>query len=133
MTHKIKKGSHGPVGGEATSQRVTVRTPSRQWVWYWVAMTSVGLLGRIILIVATHGSIYPGDHDDFVRWGIQSADDGVLTLYDKAPARHNMQVWPDGRPMLRQREFDRVCNYPPLSAYLLYASDLCSRRSASTG
>jgi hypothetical protein len=70
------------------------------------------------------GSLYPGDHDDFVRWGIQATDVGLFTLYTQPPPRHLLQTWNavQGRWVHSEREFDRICNYPPLSAYLFFAS-----------
>jgi hypothetical protein len=81
------------------------------------------------------GETYPGDHDDFVRWGMQATDRGVLSLYDEKPAPHDMRVW-DKQKLAwgakpQRRGFDRLCNYPPLSAYLLYISGLAFRALSS--
>lgn len=122
MAHKSKKSPRGPASPDATERHTVTHGPGRGWLWFWIAATIAGFGFRIILILATHGSIYPGDHDDFVRWGIQSTDEGILSLYHKAPARHNWEVWQDDQPRIAQRAYDRVCNYPPLSAYVLYAS-----------
>jgi Gpi18-like mannosyltransferase len=75
------------------------------------------------------GNTYPGDHDDFVRWGIQATDRGVLSLYDEKPAPHDMRVWDKQKHTwgTTRRGFDRLCNYPPLSVYLLYGSGLAFR------
>lgn len=97
----------------------------------------MALLLRVFLIMAPAlpggppvpifaGMLYPGDHDDFVRWGMQATDRGLLTLYDEPPPRHDMRVWDrrEQRWGITQRAVDRVCNYPPLSTYLLYLSGL---------
>ncbi len=97
----------------------------RTAAWGWLAITAAALLVRIILLVAFSTRwLYPGDHDDFVRWGTQAADQGVLSLYDHAPARQNWQLWNGQKWVISQRAFDRVCNYPPLSGYLLWGSGL---------
>ena len=79
------------------------------------------------------GNTYPGDHDDFVRWGIQATDRGVLSLYDEKPAPHDMRVWDKQKYVWgdTRRGFDRLCNYPPLSVYLLYGSGLAFRALSS--
>ncbi len=106
-------------------------TPS--WV-LWLGVTILAALLRAGLIAAPlapsipipvfAGMLYPGDHDDFARWGLQAKDRGVLSLYTEKPARQNLRVWDkrDHSWHILQREFDRICNYPPLSAYLLALS-----------
>jgi len=90
----------------------------------WVVITLLALALRGVLLLTGTGVLYPGDHDDFVRWGIQATDRGVLSLYSEAPARHPWQVW-DGQQWVRgYRNFDRVCNYPPGSAWLLWLSGI---------
>lgn len=101
----------------------------RRWLWYWIAVTLGGLALRIGLLFTMTGVVYPGDHDDFVRWGMQATDRGLLTLYSEPPARHDLREWDqkERRWHIRQRRTDRVCNYPPGAAYLLYASGLVFR------
>ncbi len=108
-------------------------------VAFWAGITVLALLFRVGLVTAPllrsnpwpvfAGMLYPGDHDDFVRWGMQATDRGVLTLYDEPPDRHDMRVWDkrQHRWGTAQRQFDRVCNYPPLSVYLLYVSGVVFR------
>ena len=91
--------------------------------WLWLAVLAAALVLRIALVTTTTGVLYPGDHDDFVRWGIQATDHGVRTLYDGPPARHDRRLW-NGKWNISQRPFDRTCNYPPLSAYMLWLSGL---------
>ena len=45
-----------------------------------------------------------------------------LSLYDHPPARQACRVWDDGKWKLVHRTLDRLCTYPPLSAYLLWGS-----------
>jgi len=92
----------------------------------------IGVLGlalRVALLPLGMRLGYPGDHDDFVRWGTQAVTQGPLTLYDAPPPRMDMRLWngPGQGWRVAQREFDRVCNYPPGSAYLLYLSGLLHR------
>jgi len=90
----------------------------------WVIITLLALALRVVLLLTGTGVLYPGDHDDFVRWGIQATDRGVLSLYSEPPARHPWQVW-NGQQWVRgYRNFDRVCNYPPGSAWLLWLSGI---------
>lgn len=105
-----------------TQQPVALSTsgPARRMLWIWIAVSAAALLLRIALLPMAPGSGYPADHDDFVRWGIQATDEGLLSLYDKPPPRWNLRVGHDGHWQIIQREMDRLCNYPPLSAYLLW-------------
>lgn len=87
-------------------------------------LTLAALILRFALIPASY-TVYTPDHDDFVRWGIQATDRGVLTLYDEGgPPRHPMRIWRQGAWHEVERGLDRVCNYPPGSAYLLYGSGI---------
>ncbi len=88
----------------------------------WIVVSVVALVLRVALLPIGPKYGYWGDHDDFVRWGIQAADEGVLSLYDHPPARQACRVWDDGKWKLVHRSLDRLCNYPPLSAYLLWGS-----------
>ncbi|MCK4658834.1 MAG: DUF2029 domain-containing protein [Phycisphaerae bacterium] len=83
-----------------------------------------GLILRLLLILVSPRYGYLFDHDDQVRWGIQATDQGVLTLYDHPPPRWNIRCRHDGRWVITQRPFDRVYHYPPVTAYMLYASGL---------
>lgn len=137
------------------------RKPSRLWLIFWIGVAVLALWFRVSLITSQGrgvtpaiagrlyamftlglvtgrepppvfaGMTYPGDHDDFVRWGIQATDRGVLSLYDEKPAPHDMRLWDKQKrvwdPKPAQRGFNRLCNYPPLSVYLLYGSGLAFR------
>jgi len=96
---------------------------SRRYViGFWIAATAIGLTVRVLLVPLGPKYGYDADHDDFVRWGIQATDEGLTTLYDHPPARRDMRSWINGQWRTRQRDYDRLCNYPPLSTYLLYLS-----------
>jgi Gpi18-like mannosyltransferase len=89
---------------------------------FWIVATAVGLLLRVVLIPMGAKFPFVWDHDDFVRWGIQATDEGVLTLYDHPPPKWDVRIWQGDRWRVTQSEFEPVCNYPPLSVYLLQAS-----------
>jgi hypothetical protein len=139
MTRVRKQGGHHRAEAPVATGSGQAGGHARRWLIYWIAVTALALLFRVGLITAPllpanplpvfAGMLYPGDHDDFVRWGMQATDRGVLSLYDEAPARHDMRVWDkrEHRWGTTQRKFDRICNYPPLSVYLLYASGLVFR------
>lgn len=100
-------------------------SPKLGWV-LGPGLTLAALVLRFALIPSSY-TVYTPDHDDFVRWGIQATDRGVLTLYDEGgPPRHPMRVWnPQQRDWQTiERGLDRVCNYPPGSAYLLFGSGI---------
>jgi hypothetical protein len=126
-------------GWQQTPANSPAAAGPRRHLVFWIVIPALALLFRVGLIVAPlwranplpvfAGMLYPGDHDDFVRWGMQATDRGVLTLYDEPPAPHDLRFWDktNHRWNTGQRGFNRVCNYPPLSAYLLYASGLVFR------
>ncbi len=89
---------------------------------FWILATLAGLGLRLALLPLSPEWGYMPDHDDFVRWGIQATDEGVLTLYDKPPERHFLNVKDGDEWVIRQRNLDRLCNYPPAAVYLLYGS-----------
>lgn len=89
---------------------------------FWVALSAAGLVVRLLIIPVSPQYGYPYDHDDMVRWGIQAADKGVLTLYDHPPPRWDLRVWQGGQWVITQRALDRLCVYPPLTAYLIAVS-----------
>ncbi len=88
----------------------------------WLAVSVIALALRVALIPLSPRYGYYPDHDDFVRWGLQAADEGVLSLYDHAAPRQLGQVWRGDKWRQSERTLDRLCNYPPLSAYLLWGS-----------
>ncbi len=89
----------------------------------------VGLALRIALVMLAPRYGYFGDHDDYVRWGIQAVDRGVTTLYREPPPRQPaVSIAPDGRMSLSVREYDRILNYPPLAAYVLWLEGAVHKR-----
>jgi hypothetical protein len=91
-------------------------------IWFWIGVSVAALLLRFALLPLAPRYGYLADHDDQVRWGIQAADEGVLTLYDHPPPRWNVQVWDGQKWVAARRQLDRVFCYPPLTAYLVGAS-----------
>ncbi|MFH0981351.1 MAG: glycosyltransferase family 87 protein [Planctomycetota bacterium] len=103
----------------------------RRTVRFWIVASLAGLVLRLLFIPLSPHYGYLFDHDDLVRWGIQAADEGVLTLYDHPPPRWNIRCWHNDRWVITQRPFERVHNYPPLTAYLIYASGLVFRATSA--
>lgn len=91
---------------------------------FWLLAPLGALALRIALVALSPKYGYFPDHDDFVRWGIQATDDGLTSLYVRPPAVHDARVWEGSKWINRQRSLERLCNYPPLSTYLLGASGL---------
>jgi Gpi18-like mannosyltransferase len=116
---------HAGTAGAARPAGLDDRRPGSSR-WPWLVIIAAALAFRVILLATTSGVLYPGDHDDFVRWGIQATDHGVLSLYDGPPARHDWRVWNRNTKqwIISQRAFDRTCNYPPLSGDLLWLSGI---------
>ncbi len=102
--------------------------PNRQdrgrWLVLALGVSAAALAWHIILLPGSLTFGTPGDHDEFVRWGMQAVDQGLVTLYDRPPPRHDWRVWHRGAWHVEQHAFEQVCNYPPLSGYLLYVSGL---------
>lgn len=120
----MAKEEHGRSAhsGRGKAERSAVPGWRKHWFWWTAGLAGLVLRFALIPVGTRHGYLW--DHDDFVRWGIQATDDGLTTLYEKAPPRQNMQRWIDGEWRVHQRTLDRVCNYPPGATYLLYTSGL---------
>lgn len=93
---------------------------SRYGFWVIALLGGLGLRVALLPLAPLYG--YAWDHDDMVRWGIQAADHGLLTLYDVPAPRHNLRVWQDGEWVVMQRTLDRLFSYPPLLVYPTYAA-----------
>ncbi len=89
----------------------------RRGAMFWLDVSLAALALRLLLVPVAPYFGYPGDHDDFVRWGMQAVRDGVVTVYDHAPPRGALRVREAGQWTTTQRNFDRLCNYPPGSVY----------------
>lgn len=96
-----------------------------------IALAGIALVLRLALLPLAPRYGYLGDHDDFVRWGVQAVDHGILTLYREPPARMPIQSFSAGQSTLGTRQFDRVCNYPPGTIYLLYSCGLLFRATST--
>ena len=99
-----------------------IQSPFRLRRYALIALALVtGLGARAWLVELSPRYGYLGDHDDYVRWGIQAADSGLTALYTGPPPRaRNVVHRDDGTTALRTRTVDRVLNYPPVSACLLW-------------
>lgn len=93
-----------------------------RWLAIALSLTVGALILRALVLPLAPKYGYWGDHDDFVRWGIQATDKGILSLYDKPPARWDNLGFERGQWRILRRQMDRLCNYPPGAAYWLYAS-----------
>jgi len=103
----------------------SVRTTSEPAdpVGFFARVTVVGIAIRVAMVVASPRFGYFQDHDDLARWGLQAAEEGVLTLYDHPPKPADLRIPLEGGAWgIGRREMDRLCNYPPLCVYLLGAS-----------
>ncbi len=91
---------------------------------FWPIAVLAGLALRLALLPLGPGFGYFPDHDDFTRWGIQAADRGLASLYVSPPPRADARTFdPKTREWrITRRDYDRVCNYPPLTAMLFAAS-----------
>jgi hypothetical protein len=89
---------------------------------FYLGITAAGIAVRVVMVLLSARYGFAEDHDDLARWGIQATDDGVLTLYDRPAPPARMQIWSEGKWEPAIRELDRLCNYPPLCAYLLWIS-----------
>ncbi len=103
---------------------MTLAPTHRKEIPFWIGAAVAGLVLRLALVLISPRYGYMGDHDDFVRWGLQAANEGVTTLYDHPPPRRPVRVWSASAQqwVLGERSIDRLCNYPPISIYLLAIS-----------
>ncbi len=116
MTHG-RTHRTSPTERAGSAAEVSAPRPSTS-AGFWIAATCVGLVLRLALLPLSPRYGDPYDHDDLVRWGIQATDRGVLTLYDRPPPPWNLRLWSGDRWITQQRDFDRLCVYPPLTVYL---------------
>ena len=121
-----RRKTHDAQASPAAAPPAVVEEGLQPWAWWWLLGIAVVLavFVRLMLLPYAPQIGYAWDHDDYVRWGMQATDKGLLTLYKEPPAAHDIQVWKGGEWVKTQRAIDRVCNYPPGSAYLLYHSGL---------
>ncbi len=120
MPRTPTRASAAPPGAAPAPRQQTMWVRAQPWLW----ITLAGVALRVVLWATLAGYLYPGDHDDFVRWGLQVVDRGLTTLYTEPPERRDMRGYhaASGLWGVAQRPVDRVCNYPPLSTYLLAIS-----------
>ncbi len=123
--------SHAARAGRSGSLIAPQGVQRRGSGWFWLGATVAGLGLRIALVSLSPKYGYFPDHDDFVRWGIQATDKGLTTLYEQPPELRDARKWTGSEWVVRQRSLQRLCNYPPLSTYLLYTSGLVFRSVSS--
>ncbi len=114
-----------------TIRAITGSTAGGGYRLFWLDTLLLALALRVLLVPLSPYFGYPGDHDDFVRWGVQAVDDGLTSLYDHPPRRLPLRVREDGEWITTERRFDRLCNYPPGSVYRLAVSGWLFSRLSS--
>jgi hypothetical protein len=135
-----ESGDGGPVmvrsGGEQRSPKrrgpdgLSAGAAARaDWRWAWIGLAVGGLVLRLALLPLSPRLTYEPDHDDFVRWGIQIVDTGLLGVYTTPPPPRDLRHWDADakRWVIAQRPMHRICNYPPGSVYLLGISGVAHR------
>ncbi len=90
-------------------------------MWLWVVLTLAGLAFRLALLPVSPPVTYLPDHDDFMRWSIQATDRGLWTLYTEPPPRRDYRRWDGESWRTVRRAGDRVFNYPPAAAYVVWS------------
>jgi hypothetical protein len=79
-----------------------------------------GVLARVWLIVLAPPFAFFGDHVDYVCWGREAVDVGVLALYQTPPGSCPAVAYIDGRPRTMMSGAGERLNYPPLAAYVFW-------------
>ena len=81
----------------------------------------LGIVARVWLIALAPRYGFLGDHVDYVCWGREAVDAGVLALYVRAPDSCPSVAYIDGeRREITSGTGERL-NYPPLAAYVVWA------------
>ena len=82
----------------------------------------LGLAVRIWLVVQPPPLALLWDHHEYVSWSAQADRDGLFSLYQHLPPELSLWVAERGQTMYAPAhvETTRVCNYPPLAAYLFH-------------
>ena len=81
-------------------------------------LAAAALLVRgVVLWIAPIYSL-PYDHHEYVRWSIQSAENGLGSVYVEPPRESKLFYWDTKQAARLQHEESFVCNYPPLGMLL---------------
>lgn len=80
-----------------------------------------GLVARAWLIGLAPRYAFLGDHVDYVCWGREAVDAGILALYVRPPGTCPTAGYIDGTPQPLITGTGERLNYPPLAAYVFWA------------
>ncbi len=82
----------------------------------------VGIAARVWLVTLAPRYAFTGDHVDYVCWGREAVDAGVLALYTRPPGACPAVLYVDGAPRVASSGTGERLNYPPLAAYVFWAA-----------
>jgi hypothetical protein len=86
-----------------------------------VAAILLGIAARVwLLAIAPHYG-FLGDHVDYVCWGREAVDAGVLALYSRPPGACPAVAYIEGERRVITTGTGERLNYPPLAAYVFWA------------
>ncbi len=105
---------------ETTRPELTSKTNPH--LRFWLIATLVGLALRVVLLPVSTYFTYTDDHELFSLWGLHSAEQGITTIYHQKPEKRIGWEYKDNQWHKRPARYNTVCNYPPLSVYLLHLS-----------
>ncbi len=81
----------------------------------------VGIVARVWLVALAPRYGFLGDHVDYVCWGREAVDVGVLALYSRPPGACPTRAYVDGQWGDIVTGSNQRLNYPPLAAYVFWA------------
>jgi len=86
-----------------------------------VVAVVLGIVARVWLVALAPRHGFLGDHVDYVCWGREAVDAGVLALYTRPPGSCPAVAYVDGdRREITSGTGERL-NYPALAAYVFWA------------
>ncbi len=80
----------------------------------------LGVLIRLYVVLLPPTPAMMWDHHEYICWGVLMDREGFVALYDHPPALHLMWSPRSGQRHVVSPGEERVCNYPPGTAYILY-------------
>jgi hypothetical protein len=106
---------------ERRDASLTWPSSARGWAIAIVAALLIGILIRAYIVSQPPTPAMMWDHHEYVCWGVLMDREGLVALYDHPPELHVM--W---SPRMQEQRVvspgeERICNYPPGTAYILYA------------
>jgi hypothetical protein len=81
----------------------------------------LGIAARVWLLALAPRYGFLGDHVDYVCWGREAVDAGVLALYSRPPGACPAVAYIDGQRQEITSGTGERLNYPPLAAYVFWA------------